>query len=78
MAVFLRGDKVLLILPADPSKGLEIETIECGVLKGDTGREGDLIRADTYILQTRQASTAHGIREGQTLSGIKREQMTHL
>lgn len=75
---FLRGDKVLLGLPAEPEKNWEKDTIECVVLQGDTGSEGRLFHADTYVLQTRQENQKRGILNGDMLSGIKLEQMIHM
>lgn len=75
---FLRGDNVLLMLPADPKKNWEEDAIDCVVLQGDTGSEGRLFHADTYVLQTRQENQKRGILNGDMLSGIKLEQMIHM
>lgn len=75
---FLQGDKVLLKLPADPKKNWEKDAIDCVVLQGDTGSEGRLFHADTYVLQTRQANLKRDIQDGAILSGIKLKQMIHM
>jgi hypothetical protein len=75
---FYRGDKVLLLFPADHEKRLNAKRIKCVVLEGDSGREGQFYSADHYVLQTREADVDRGIREGEVFDNVKLELMIRL